>query len=355
MGTDRLRGALVGFGNMAEKGHLPAWVRHRRVAIEAVCEPVPKRRSRARGLLPEARIYESLDKLLDREALDFVDICTPPPHHASCILAALNRDLHVLCEKPFVGSREEFARIARRSAARKKIAFPVHNWKHAPILALLQEWIHQGRLGRVVHSEFHTLRAQPAVGLTPWRGEKENAGGGGILLDHGWHVAYLLMQFHGEAPRAVSTWMQPDPASSGKAEETAHLLLEFPSSTGSMFLTWRAGCRYNSARVYGEKAFAVLEDNRLTLFSGNRPAKTKTFREGLSEGSHHPHWFPPVVEGFLRAMGHPEQAAAELEEARLCLEIIRNGYRSIQMGGKRLPVAPGRKPQEQRVAAIAAG
>ena len=341
MATDRLRGALVGFGNMAEKGHLPGWIRNRKVSLVAVCDPSRQRRTRARQLLPEAGVHASLEELLDRESLDFVDICTPPPYHASCILSALNRDLHVLCEKPFVGTRAEFQRIARLSAKKKRIAFPVHNWKHAPILARLQSWIREGRLGRVLHSEFHTLRTQPAIGLTPWRGEKENAGGGGILLDHGWHVAYLLMNFHGEAPQAVSTWMHPCPAATGEAEQTALLLLEFPSSTGSMFLTWKAGRRHNSARVYGENGFAVLEDTRLTLYKKNGNGKTSIFRSPLSEGSHHPHWFPPVVKGFLQAMDHPEQAGKELEEARFCLEIIRNGYDSIRKGGKRLPLAQG--------------
>jgi len=340
MGNDRLRGALVGFGNMAENGHLPGWMDSGRVTLVAVCDPSRDRRRRAEQLLPRARIHASLEELLDAESLDFVDICTPPPFHAPCILSALKRDLHVLCEKPFVGSRSDFERVARLCVKKKRIAFPVHNWKHAPILARLQDWIRDGRLGRILHSEFHTLRTRPAVGLTPWRGEKENAGGGGILLDHGWHVAYLLMNFHGEAPQAVSTWMRPSPARGEEAEQSAHLLLEFPSSTASMFLTWKAGRRHNSARVYGEKGFAVLEDQRLTLFTADGPGKTTSFRDPLSQGSHHPAWFGPVLERFLAAMRQPEKARREMEEARLCLEIIRLGYESARNGGKRLPLAP---------------
>jgi predicted dehydrogenase len=336
MRIDRLRGALVGFGNMAEKGHLPGWQKDRKISLLAVCDPSKQRRSRAEELLPQARIYPTLEDLLANESLDFLDVCTPPPFHAASILSGLNHDLHVLCEKPFVGTRSEFRRILQLCRKKKRIAFPVHNWKHAPVLALLQKRIREGRLGRVLHSEFHTLRAQPAVGLTPWRGEKENAGGGGILLDHGWHVAYLLMSLHQETPQAVSTWMNPSPALTGEAEQTAHLLLEFPGSTASMFLTWRAGLRFNSARVYGDAGFAVIEDDRLTIGSRDGSRRTTVFRDPLSRGSHHPNWFPPVADRFLHAIGHPEEAEKELEEARLCLEIIRKGYDSNRRGGKRL-------------------
>jgi predicted dehydrogenase len=333
-----LRGAIIGFGNMAERGHLPGWLRERRISLLAVCDPSPERRKTAGQILPWCRIYSSADSLLERERLDFVDICTPPPSHAANIAAALRAGVHVLCEKPFVQTPAEFRGIQRLCRQQRRIAFPVHNWKHAPILMRAGEWIRQGLLGKVLHSEFHTLRTRPAVGLTAWRGQKEQAGGGGILLDHGWHGIYLLLNFHRERPTGVSAWMDAPVASAGQAEETAQLLLEFPSSTGALYLTWQASQRYNSARVYGDRGMITLEDNRLTLhLPGKRPHHA-IFRSPLSRGSHHPEWFAPVVDSFLSAMEHPEEALRELEEARLCLEIIRLGYLSARGRGKRLEV-----------------
>lgn len=337
-GRRRLRGAFIGFGNVAEKGHLPAWLREKRVSLQAVCDPSPERRKRARELLPDMRIYRSADELFQRESLDFVDVCTPPPSHAENILAALKRDLHVLCEKPFVGTSTDLERILRLCDRKGRIAFPVHNWKHAPVLAKARDWICKGLLGKVLYTEFHTLRTQPAIGLTPWRSDKENAGGGGIYLDHGWHGVYLLLNLHGDEPIAVSTWMHPSPAHSSEAERTAHLLLEFPSSVGSLFLTWNGPKRHNSARIYGGKGMAILEDNRITLHASQCRTHTDTFRNPLSHGSYHPDWFGPVAENFLSAMKHPEEARKELDEVRFCLEVARLGYASALKGGKRLTI-----------------
>ena len=314
---------MIGFGNMAEKGHLPGWLKERRVSLRAVCEPNPARRKRAEQLLPSVRTYASPRELYAGESLDFVDVCTPPPSHAAIMVEALRHGVHVLCEKPFVGTRAELQKVRRLSQQQNRIAFPVHNWKEAPILARAIDWVRKGLIGRVLHSEFHTLRSRPAVGLTSWRSEKEAAGGGGILLDHGWHVIYLLLNFHAERPRSVSAWLHPSPSDRGQAEHTAHLLMGFNDATASLFLTWKADRRYNSARIYGEKGFLVA-----------------TYKHPLSHGSHHPGWFGPVLDRFLGAIEDRRKAAREIEEASLCLEITLRGYASALKGGRYLPIPP---------------
>jgi predicted dehydrogenase len=329
---------MIGFGNMAENGHLPGWRRERRVSLQAVCEPNPARRKRAEQLLPGVRTYTTPRALFAGESLDFVDICTPPPSHAKLMAEALRHGVHVLCEKPFVGTRTELQRILRLSKHENRIAFPVHNWKHAPILARAIEWIRQGQIGKVLHSEFHTLRSRPAVGLTSWRSEKEEAGGGGILLDHGWHVIYLLLNFHSDRPRSVSAWLHPCPSEQGQAEHTAHLLMGFDDATASLFLTWKANRRYNSARIYGEKGFLILEDDRIVLRPRKGRTRVATYKEPLSHGSHHPGWFGPVLDQFLGAIRNRRQAVREMEEASLCLEITLKGYASALQRGRPLPI-----------------
>src|SRR5579859_6075980 len=98
-----LRGAIVGFGFIAEGGHLPAY-RAKRAGgssfeIVAVADTCAARRARAKDLLPGAAVYEDAASLLAAEGgrLDFVDIATPPSEHASIAHAAMDRGLHVLC------------------------------------------------------------------------------------------------------------------------------------------------------------------------------------------------------------------------------------------------------------------
>src|SRR4051794_21339557 len=102
MSARRRRGAIVGFGFIAEKGHAPAYATSDELEIVAVADICGARREAAARALPGARIYESHADLLVTEGreLDFVDITTPPYVHATIARAAMEAGLHVMCEKP---------------------------------------------------------------------------------------------------------------------------------------------------------------------------------------------------------------------------------------------------------------
>src|SRR5215469_13428219 len=96
----KLRGAISGFGQVAEQGHLPGWLRRPDVEIVAIHEPLAARRQAALRAIRNIRVYEDLDLLLAGEAPDFVDIASPPVYHAGAARAALEAGAHVLVEKP---------------------------------------------------------------------------------------------------------------------------------------------------------------------------------------------------------------------------------------------------------------
>ena len=109
----RLRGACIGYGFISEGGHSPSY-RLRSDSpgdfeIVAVADITPARRAAAAKSYPRARIYESWERLLDKESrnVDFVDITTPPYAHAEIAHAALDCRLHVLCEKPLAASMKQ--------------------------------------------------------------------------------------------------------------------------------------------------------------------------------------------------------------------------------------------------------
>ena len=56
-------------------------------------------------------LYSDYTEMLEREELDAVHICTPHYLHADMIIAALERGIHVLCEKPICIREEDIDRI----------------------------------------------------------------------------------------------------------------------------------------------------------------------------------------------------------------------------------------------------
>ena len=53
------------------------------------------------------RGYWEWEELLEKESPDIADVCVPNEMHAACVLGALKKGCHVLCEKPLVWHRRE--------------------------------------------------------------------------------------------------------------------------------------------------------------------------------------------------------------------------------------------------------
>jgi predicted dehydrogenase len=334
-----LRGALIGLGNVAVHGHLPGWLSRRDVEIVAVTDIHPSRQAECPARLRGARWYQSARALLDEAPLDFVDICTPPSSHAGLIREALGRGLHVLCEKPLVGSLEDLRAVVALAAETSRVLHTVHNWHHAPIVRRTRELVADGAIGRVTEAAWHTLRTRPAAvaeGADNWRLDPRVAGGG-VLTDHGWHVCYLLHRWIGAAPTAVSARLETRRHTGSPVEDTATLRLDFPGASADVLLTWASDLRRNWAELGGTAGIIELHDDTLVL---RRPDGEQrwSFPSGLSDGSQHPEWFHAVAEQFLADVAGRASTRANLAEASVCVAVEALARESSRRGGEVLPV-----------------
>src|ERR1051325_2954501 len=191
----RYRGALIGAGGIARQSHLPALrgaaTLRARVDVVAIVDSAP-------GVPPVDGIPLLRDHAALRELapLDFIDICTPTASHLELTVWGLEQGYHVVCEKPVALTRVEAERIAAASRASGRIVMPCHQYRYNPVWQRVKEWLPPP-----------PPRA-PApggeAGSKPWRGTSAT-GRGGVLLDHGTHLVYQLLDVAG-MPAAVSAW-----------------------------------------------------------------------------------------------------------------------------------------------------
>lgn len=334
-----MRGAIIGFGNVAAYGHVPGWRGRGDVELVAATDVRAEQRAECATHLPGARWYRSAEALLAEERLDFIDICTPPSSHAHLIHAGLERGLHVLCEKPLVRTLGELASVAARARASQRVLHAVHNWHHAPIVELASRLIADGEIGDVQRVIWHTLRSRPAVAGNGngqnWRLDPEIAGGG-VLSDHGWHVAYLIQRWLGVPPVSVSARLETRRHAAWRVEDTANVFLAFPAATADVFLTWAADERRNWARIEGASGHIELHDDVLVLLGGGTERRWAC--PPLSNGSHHPEWFGGVVDAFVAEVNGAAAAGGNLAEATLCLVIEALARESSRRGGETMAV-----------------
>jgi predicted dehydrogenase len=318
-----LRGAIIGFGEVARNGHWPAYAQSHEAKIVAVVDRTEERRKAARESVPGVATFATIEELAVGAEIDFVDICTPPSLHGEPMLYALARGWNVLCEKPLLLDLVELEKVRGLAQKSGGAVVPVHNWKYAPIVRRATEMLRSGTIGSLREIEIETLRIQDCAVADPdhpnWRRNPAIAGGG-VLMDHGWHAIYLAGHWFGQEPTEAHADLHR-PTSNG-VEDEATLTLTFSNGQAKIFLTWRADVRRNTMRLTGERGVIAIDDD--TLNAGGEPIR---FESGLSAGSHHADWFAAMLPDIVAQFHRPERALESFQEAAVCLSVIRQAYR----------------------------
>lgn len=332
----KLRGAISGFGEVAARAHLPGWRTRENVAIGAIHDPVSERRHEAIRLIKNVRVYDDLELMLDGEGPDFVDVASPPGLHHAAARAALGAGAHVLVEKPLALALAEFDELAALAAEKRRVLMCVHNWKYAPAYMAARKAIEAGRLGAVRFVSIDRLRTAPAgAGGSGGKWRSSAASGGGILIDHGWHVFYLMYWLlGGDLPVSISARLE-SPASLD-VDDVADLRIRFESGALSrVHLSWRAPVRRTSALIYGERASLEIEGDRVLLT--DRAGKVDDLSVAdMADDSYHSAWFGGVAEEFELAVTEGTDspiAKRNVAEARVALMLMEAARKSSINGG----------------------
>lgn len=197
--SDRIKVAVVGLGKMG-LSHL-AMVNAHPLAEAVACD--------GSGFLIDALsknisipLFRDYDDMLEKAALHAVVIATPSRLHAPMVMAALDKGLHIFCEKPFCLDPADSERLARQAAAETRVAQVGYHYRHVGAFGEMKRLLDAGAIGRVTHvlAEAYgpvVLRSKKAT----WRSSKGE--GGGCLYDYAAHPLNLLNWYFG-APAQVS-------------------------------------------------------------------------------------------------------------------------------------------------------
>jgi predicted dehydrogenase len=214
-----LRAGVIGVG-WAGQQHIAAYDALPGVEVAAIAgleEPAREALARRFGIEHHVARWEDL---LGLGRLDAVSIAVPTFLHAPIAIAALERGLHVLCEKPIARSAAEadaMVQAARKAGRVLEVAF---NHRRRGDIQALREVIAEGRLGRPYYAKAWWLRRTGIPTVGSWFTRAELAGGG-PLVDIGVHVLdYSLFLLGNPGVRAVSASTYDLLASAGFGSST---------------------------------------------------------------------------------------------------------------------------------------
>ncbi len=334
----RYRGAVIGAGGIARQSHLPALrdapAVRARVAVVAVVDSAP-------DVTPVDGIplLTSRDQLRDAAPIDFIDVCTPTASHLDLTLWGLEQGYHVVCEKPVALTRAEADRIAAAAQARGRIVMPCHQHRYNPVWVRVKQWLADGAIGNwhLAELSVHRLMADPGRETggegeaPPWRATSA-AGRGGVLLDHGTHLIYQLLDVAGP-PRAVSAWTGRLRHHRYEVEDTASLRFEYPGRLVTMFLTWAARARESRIRFVGDAGSIEWLGGELRLERAGSVERHDCSAE-LEKAAYH-RWFACLFESFVAALDRGDPAATAtpyLEDIRRVACVVEYAYEAARTG-----------------------
>ena len=195
-----IKAALVGLGKMGIS-HQAIITAHPDVELVAVCDAA-KYMLDLMAKYIGIKTYSDYQTMIDAEDLDCVFIATPSRFHGEMVRYALERNLHVFCEKPFCLDVEEGSMLAEMAAERKLVNQVGYHYRFVGAFREARRLLKLNTIGRVHHVR---TEAYGPVVIRPkgstWRQNKKE--GGGCLYDYACHAIDLMHYLIG-APHTVA-------------------------------------------------------------------------------------------------------------------------------------------------------
>lgn len=367
--VDKVRLGIVGTSWWADSMYLPALSRHPLAEVRGIVGSRigHTREVAARWGVPNA--YTTLGEMLDSEPLDGVVILAPNRHHHPYTMEALERGLHVLCEKPLGMTSAQAREMTEAAEAAGVVNMCPFTYSFMPFARYAKELVDEGYIGRPFHLN---MRYFADYGRDPayiWRFDLGEAGAG-ISGDLGSHWAYIATWLYGEVTAVTAVFghvvpraPRPDGAPFEAAEDSAMILLEFASgatgnlhvssvayepsrfgqlhawelhgSEGTLHVTcdWDTVQRVEGVRIQGAEADRTVERPRLAelpipdrLWEGlRRDTVHNTYKDTFREHDN-------MARGFVTAIASGGAAVPSFRDAWRVQRIVDAAGRSAREG-----------------------
>lgn len=260
-----IKGSIVGLGKMGIS-HASIVGAHPHVDMVAVCDT-------SAFLLGGFKKFSTLNtysdykKMLDEEKPDFVVVATPTKLHYPIVKYALERGVHVFCEKPFMLTMEQgdhMVQLAKEKGVVNQVGY--HNHFIGTFMEL-KRLLKENVLGDIVH--FSGEAYGPVVTKEKGGTWRSNAAeGGGCLYDYASHVINLIQEVIGRPVKSRGSLLKS--IYSKGVEDAVYSLLELESGlTGTLLVNWSDETyrkMSTSITVQGKKGKIVCDATEVKIF-----------------------------------------------------------------------------------------
>jgi predicted dehydrogenase len=233
-----MRAAIIGTGFIA-RVHAIAL---RAIGVEVAA--VSGRTAAGAEAFGEGRPYDDLAALLEREHFDVLHVCTPNAVHAAQAIAAIERGIHVVCEKPLAVSVDEARAMLAAADEHGVVHATCYHVRGYPLVEQMRVDVADGIVGDVSFVHGRYLCDDVLFPASGWRLDPDLSGPSYVVGDLGTH--WLDLAEHVTGQEVVEVYSEFRSFVTEPLEDYAALLLRLSGgAAGSLLLSAGAAARKN--------------------------------------------------------------------------------------------------------------
>jgi predicted dehydrogenase len=264
--------AIIGYGLSGRFFHAPLIAATEGLEVACVVTSDPGRRAQVAAEHPRAEAVPSVQELWTGLPPELVVVASPNDTHVSIAMAAIERGIPVVVDKPLAVTADCAQKLVDRAcdAGVLLTAFQNRRWDSDQLT--LRRLIAEDALGSIVRYESRFERWRPDLDRAKWRENEAPEEGGGVLLDLGSHLVDQALTLFGPVTHVYG---EVDSRRGAAADDDVFIALRHSGGTLSHLhasaVTPSVGPRL---RVQGTTAgflMSALDPQEAALRGGARP------------------------------------------------------------------------------------
>ncbi len=216
------------------------------------------------------RCYSTYKEMVYKEAkrkdcIMVVAIMTPPSSHQIIAEKFIEKNVHIISDKPFAGNLEQAKKLHKKIKSNKKIKYALtHNYSAYPMVREAKKLVEKGKIGKIEYinveyvqdwSSGKTITKKNSKKLLKWKIDNKIVGTSAVLNEigsHAYHMAIYISGLKGETVFADIKQI----SNKIKMDNNAQVMINFNKGAKGMLWTSvmaRGGVYGLRIRIFGSK------------------------------------------------------------------------------------------------------
>mgnify|MGYP001161182306 CR=1 FL=1 len=216
------------------------------------------------------RCYSNFREMSEKEAkiesgIEVVAIMTPPSSHQIIAETFINKNIHVISDKPFAGNLKQAQKLYKTIKNNKKIKYALtHNYSSYPMVREAKRLVEKGKIGKIEYinveyiqdwTEGKQISKRNSKKIFKWKIDKKIVGTSAVLNEIGSHAYHLAIYISGLSGKNLIADINKY-SKNIDLDNNAQVLINF--NNGAKGILWtcvtaKGGVYGLRIRIYGSK------------------------------------------------------------------------------------------------------